>query len=88
MWVLAFSLGIYITKKLFKRDGLNPDLVDTVFIYVFVGTLLGARLGHVFFYGWSHYSAHPIDILKVWEGGLASHGGAMGILIAVGLYCR
>ena len=45
--------------------------------------ILGARLGHVFFYGWDYYSQHPGEILKVWHGGLASHGGALGIFIAL-----
>ncbi|MDE6041044.1 MAG: prolipoprotein diacylglyceryl transferase, partial [Muribaculaceae bacterium] len=55
-------------------------------IYVMVATIVGARLGHVFFYQWDYYSAHPWKILATWEGGLASHGGAIGIIIAVLLY--
>ena len=49
-------------------------------------TIIGSRLGHVFFYEWNYYSAHPLDIIKVWEGGLASHGGTIGIILAVILY--
>ena len=51
-----------------------------------VATVVGARLGHCFFYGWDYYSANPVEILKIWEGGLASHGGAIGIIIAVFIY--
>ncbi len=87
-WVFAFGLSIYLTKKLFKSDGVNEELVDTAFIYVFIGTVVGARLGHVFFYGWSYYSTHLIDIFKIWEGGLASHGGAIGIIIAIWLFSK
>ena len=51
-------------------------------------TIIGSRLGHVFFYDWDYYSQHPEDIIKIWEGGLASHGGAIGIIIAVLFYAR
>lgn len=87
-WVLSFILGIFLTKKLFLKDKVNPDLVDSAFMYVFIGTVLGARLGHVFFYGWGYYSQHPLEILKIWEGGLASHGAAIGIIISVWLYSK
>ena len=56
-------------------------------IYMIVGSVVGARLGHVLFYEkWSHYLRHPIDIVKTWEGGLASHGAVIGILIAIVLF--
>lgn len=87
-WVMAFIFGIYITKKLFTKDKINPDLVDTLFVYVFIGSVLGARLGHVFFYGWEYYSKHLLDIFKIWEGGLASHGGAIGIIIALWFFSK
>jgi phosphatidylglycerol---prolipoprotein diacylglyceryl transferase len=87
-WVFAFASSIYITKKLFKKDGVNPDLVDTAFMYVFIGTVVGARLGHVFFYGWSYYSQNLLDIFKIWEGGLASHGAAVGIIISIWLFSK
>jgi prolipoprotein diacylglyceryl transferase len=86
--VLAFIFGIYITKKLFVRDGVNPELVDTAFIYVFIGTVLGARLGHVFFYGWEYYSKHIGEIFMIWEGGLASHGAAVGIILSIWLFSK
>lgn len=62
--------------------------VDGLTWCIILGTLIGARLGHVFFYEWPRYHAHPIDILKTWEGGLASHGGAVGVIIAVYAYYR
>ena len=55
-------------------------------IWVGAGTVIGARLGHVFFYAWDYYSQHPWKILATWEGGLASHGGAIGVIIAVILF--
>lgn len=60
--------------------------VDGLMWWIVLGTILGARLGHVFFYEWSFYQAHPLSILKIWEGGLASHGGTVGVLLAIYLY--
>ena len=62
--------------------------IGSLLIYVAVATVVGARLGHVFFYQWDYYSQHPLKILATWEGGLASHGGAIGIIIAILLYSR
>lgn len=56
--------------------------------FIILGTLIGARLGHVFFYEWPRYKAHPLEIFKTWEGGLASHGGALGVMIAVFAYYK
>jgi prolipoprotein diacylglyceryl transferase len=60
--------------------------MGVLLIWVGAATVIGARLGHVFFYEWDYYSAHPWKILATWEGGLASHGGAIGIIIAVILF--
>ncbi len=87
-WVLAFVSSIYLVKSFFKKDGVNPELVDSAFMYVFIGTVLGARLGHVFFYGWEYYSKHPGEILAIWQGGLASHGAAVGIILSVWLFSK
>lgn len=63
-------------------------LVDRLCWFIVAGTIIGARLGYVFFYDWDRYKEHPLAILKTWEGGLASHGGAIGVLIALYLYQR
>ncbi|MBS0654268.1 MAG: prolipoprotein diacylglyceryl transferase [Verrucomicrobia bacterium] len=62
--------------------------IDKLSWYLFVGLIVGARLGHVFFYDWPYYKAHPAKIVAVWEGGLASHGAAIGVLIALLLFWR
>jgi phosphatidylglycerol---prolipoprotein diacylglyceryl transferase len=80
LFALGFVAGIYIVTKMFKRENVNPDLVDSLFLFVVIGTVIGARLGHVFFYDWSYYKDHPGEIIKIWHGGLASHGGAIGII--------
>jgi len=82
---LLFASGILITyfiaKWAFKKDGLKVDLLDSVAVYLFVGLVIGARLGHVFFYDPVYFLSYPIEILKIWKGGLASHGAAIGMLI-------
>lgn len=87
-FAIAFILSYYIAERMFRRENAPEDWMDKLFVYVIVATIVGARLGHVFFYGWDYYSQHPEDILKIWEGGLASHGGAIGILIAIWLYSK
>lgn len=87
-FALAFWLGFVITDKIFKAEHVPEGWLDKLFIYVVVATIIGSRLGHVFFYGWDYYSQHPVEIIKVWEGGLASHGGAIGILIALYIYTK
>ena len=86
MFAIGFWLGFNIVAKMFKRDGAPESWVGTLLIYVAIATIVGARLGHVFFYQWDYYSVHPWKILAVWEGGLASHGGAIAIIIAVILF--
>ena len=67
---------------------MSDDDMDRLFVYMLIFTIVGARLGHCLFYEPREYLAHPLDILKVWEGGLASHGGAVGILIGLWFYAR
>jgi prolipoprotein diacylglyceryl transferase len=87
-FAMAFLLGYYIIERMFKREELPEKWLDKLFMYVVIATVVGARLGHVFFYGWDYYSQHPGEILAVWHGGLASHGGAIGILVAIYLYSK
>ncbi|SFE61734.1 prolipoprotein diacylglyceryl transferase [Thermophagus xiamenensis] len=87
-FAIAFLLGYYIMERMFKREAAPEQWLDKLFVYVVVATVIGARLGHVFFYGWDYYSQHPGEILAIWHGGLASHGGAIGILIAIYLFSK
>ena len=86
MFAIGFLVGYEIVYRIFKHEGAPEKWLAPLFLYVVVATIVGARLGHVFFYDWSYYSQHPADILKVWEGGLASHGGTLGIIIAIIFY--
>ncbi|MFV0366732.1 MAG: prolipoprotein diacylglyceryl transferase [Mangrovibacterium sp.] len=80
---IAFALGYLIGRKMFKQEGISQDWLDTLFIVVFLSGIFGARLGHVFFYDWSYFKEHPSEILKTWHGGLASHGGAIGVMLGL-----
>lgn len=96
MFVIAFGLGYYITQKIFNREERTQDELDKLFIYTFVATLLGARLGHVFFYDWDYYKDHLSEILLPFRfepefqftgfSGLASHGAAIGVILAMAYY--
>lgn len=87
---LLFALGFLISQQIlfhvFRQEGHKEQDVETLTIYMVIATIIGARLGHVFFYEPARYLANPVDILKIWEGGLASHGAAFGILFALFLY--
>ncbi len=88
LFALGFLLGYQIVEKMFKNDNVSIEWLDKLFIYTMIATVLGARFGHVFFYGWEFYSQHPEEILKVWRGGLASHGAAIGIILALWFYSK
>ena len=89
---LFFALGFLISQQIlyfiFKKEGKPEKDVDTITMYMVIATIIGARLGHVLFYEPARYLSNPIDILKIWEGGLASHGAAIAILFALWLYSR
>ena len=103
LWAIGIFLALIIVQKLYKNEKLPEAWIDKQFFYVVIGTIVGARLGHCFFYEWklvaepisflgitfnyeNHYLSHPWELLYVWRGGLASHGGAIGILIAMILF--
>ncbi len=94
LFASTFLIGYKLMENMFKRDGVPEKWLDKVFVYVIVGTIIGARLGHVLFYGPYHtpdgtgYFDQPLSILKVWEGGLASHGAAIAIIISLYFYSK
>ncbi len=88
LFALAFILGGQLLTWIYKQEGRDEKHVETLTLYMVPSTVLGARLGHCLFYDPSYYLAHPLEILKVWEGGLASHGATIGILFAIYLYSR
>jgi len=88
MFAMAFLSGYLIFTKALKIKRLDAEMLDQLLIYVALGTIVGARLGHCLFYEPSYYLQNPVEILKIWEGGLASHGAAIGIVLSLWLYIR
>lgn len=85
-FAIGFIIGYNIVGRMFRHEGAPEKWLGILLAYVVVATIVGARLGHVFFYEWDYYSAHPAEILKIWNGGLASHGGTIANIIAVFLF--
>ncbi len=88
MFALAFLSGYQLIQWVYKREGKPLQDLDYLFLYMVVGTIVGARLGHCFFYRPVYFLHHPLEILMIWRGGLASHGAAIGILTSLYIYSR
>ena len=84
----GFLIGFSIMKWIFKQEGKDEKELDSMCVALVVGTIVGARLGHCILYDFHHYMTHPLEVLQVWKGGLASHGGTLGVLIALWLFSR
>ncbi len=88
LFALAFVAGYIIIGWIYKQEGKPKTEVEQLAVYMIFGTVIGARLGHCLFYNPEYYLSNPIEILKVWEGGLASHGAAIGIIVSLYLYAK
>jgi len=88
MFATAFLLGYLIERGILLRAGRTEEEIERLLTYILIGTVVGARLGHVLFYDPVYYLTHPINIIQIWEGGLASHGAAIGILLAFYFYLK
>ncbi|MGH7846347.1 MAG: prolipoprotein diacylglyceryl transferase [Candidatus Binatia bacterium] len=87
-FALGFLLGYEIMAQFYRSEGRRLKSLSSLLLYLILGTIIGARLGHVLFYQPEDYLARPWEILMIWHGGLASHGGFAGVLISVYLYLR
>jgi prolipoprotein diacylglyceryl transferase len=89
-WLMAFGLGFHLVRWMYRREGKPEGDLESVLLYMILGAIIGARLGHCLFYRPEYYLAHPLEIIAFWRGfrGLASHGGTLGILISLYIYCR
>lgn len=89
---LLFAVGVFlnylIMRWAFKKAGYSLEKFESVIVYLFFGLVIGARLGHVFFYKLSYYLDDPVSILKIWNGGLSSHGAAIGIIVAYFIWTK
>ena len=88
LWVIGLVVAIVIVQKIFEKERLPEKWFDSLFVHMMLGIVVGARLGHCLFYEPAYYLANPLEVFAIWEGGLASHGGVIGIIIAVWLYSK
>jgi prolipoprotein diacylglyceryl transferase len=88
LFASGFVLGYWLMVQIYRHERRSQENLSSLFLYIFLGTLIGARLGHVLFYQPDYYLPRPWEILMIWQGGLASHGGFTGVLIAIYLYQR
>ncbi|MEL7059262.1 MAG: prolipoprotein diacylglyceryl transferase [Acidobacteriota bacterium] len=88
MWLGGFLIGLRMFHGFCRREGRPADKLDDLLLVTLAGAMVGARMGHAFFYRRAHYLENPLEIFMIWRGGLASHGGMIGILVAVWLWSR
>ena len=88
LWVIGLIVAVFIVQRIFDNEKQPERWFDSLFVYMMFGIILGARLGHCLLYKPVYYLSNPLEILKIWEGGLARHGGVIGIIIAVWLYSK
>lgn len=88
LFASGFFFGYLILTNVFKKEKVPIKYLDELTTYMILATVVGARLGHCFFYEPSYYLQNPLQIFAVWEGGLASHGAAIGIIITLIIYSR
>lgn len=82
LFVIGLVLTYLVLRWIFKREKLDVHDLESVALYLFIGMVVGARLGHIVFYDLTYYLENPLEIFMIWKGGLASHGAAIGVLVA------
>jgi prolipoprotein diacylglyceryl transferase len=89
-WLLAFAVGFYLVRWIYRREGKPEEDLESILLFMILGAIIGARLGHCLFYRPDYYLAHPLEIVAFWKGfrGLASHGGAIGVLVSLYIFSR
>ena len=88
LFALAIASGFQVMKRIYVRENLPVESLDNLLMYCVVGIIVGARLAHCLFYDPAYYFSHPLKIFAIWEGGLASHGGGLGAILALYYYQR
>lgn len=86
LFITALLACLKVMKTIYEKEGIAVESLDTLFVFSVVGMIVGARLAHCFFYDPAIYLTNPLRILAVWEGGLASHGGGLGLFVGVYFY--
>lgn len=88
MWAIGLTLGYFFESKIYDNEKLPEGSMDKLFLVMVFSTVLGARIGHCFFYEWDYFSNHLFEVFYIWKGGLSSHGGAFGILTALFFFSK
>ena len=88
LFASAFFFSYIVMNKIFKNENIGEEVLDRLTIYMAIGVIAGARVGHCLFYEPAYYLQNPLEILMIWHGGLASHGAAIGILLALWLFSK
>lgn len=98
-YAVSYILGFFCALKLMKffvtrkylwaseTPPISTDQAETFITYLILGVIVGGRLGYVLFYNLEYYSVNPIDIIRIWDGGMAFHGGFLGVIVAVIMFC-
>jgi prolipoprotein diacylglyceryl transferase len=88
LFASGFLIGFYLMRHVYRREDKPVQDLDILLFYLLGGTIIGARFGHILFYAPGYYFSNPVEILMIQRGGLASHGGVIGVVFAIWLYCR
>lgn len=88
LFALGFVCGYFIILSFLKKEKMDVKLLDQLTTYMVIATVIGARLGHCLFYEPGYYLSNPLEILMIWKGGLASHGAAVGIIVALLIFAK
>jgi len=84
-YAISFAFGYWYIAR---QKAMSEDHLDILTLYMLIGVVVGGRLGHVLFYTPDFYFSHPAEILKTWNGGMSFHGGLVGVVIMLGLFCK
>lgn len=95
-YIVGFFLALYIMRLFVQKDNLwlsnqaplRADQPDALLTYLILGVIIGGRLGYVLFYNFEYYLFNPTDVIKIWDGGMSFHGGFIGVVLAVILFCK
>lgn len=87
-FALSLFFGYFIVRYFFKKDKVSTKYLDSIFLYITAGAIIGARMAHVIFYEPTYYYHNPLQIFSLWNGGLASHGGVIGIALSLLIFCK
>ncbi len=88
LFAFAFAYGVLRHRAKTKRAPFSVEQVDDILFYGALGVILGGRLGYVFFYGLDNLLTNPLSIFKVWQGGMSFHGGFLGVVLSLAIYCK